>query len=62
MPDPNQKKVPPPMHSRAAQVSAGGYSKGQHVIHGGVIWVSLVASITIGISTDELTTDATGLD
>jgi hypothetical protein len=42
MPDPNQKKVPPPVHTRAAQVAAGGYAQGQHVVHGGVIWISLV--------------------
>jgi hypothetical protein len=42
MPDPNKPKVPPTLHQRAAQVSAGGYSKGQHVLHGGVTWISLV--------------------
>ena len=42
MPDPNKKAPPPPVHTRAAQVAAGGYAKGQHVVHGGVIWISLV--------------------
>jgi hypothetical protein len=43
MPDPN-KKLPPPVHNRAAQVAAGGYAKNQLVIHSGVTWKSLIAN------------------
>ena len=40
MPDP--KKIPPPVHNRAAQVAAGGYAKNKLVMHAGVTWRSLV--------------------
>jgi hypothetical protein len=43
LPDPN-KKIPPPVHARAAQVAQGGYTKNQLVVHGGVVWKSLVAN------------------
>jgi hypothetical protein len=42
--DPNAKKVPPRLHSRASQIATTGYAKNELVVHAGVTWRSLIAN------------------
>ena len=46
-------------HTRSNQVSLGGYAKGQLVMHGGVLWRSLVSN-NLSIPGESSTWDLAG--